>query len=349
MTAHQRFDYRSLDELKADVERLGLELPFSDDLQILGRAVSFGRVTVPNRFACHPMEGCDGLAGGAPSALTVRRYRRFGAGGAGLIWGEACAVVPEARANPRQLWIHEEVLSGFKQLVEATREAAQQSMGHNPMLVLQLTHSGRYSRPIKKPHPIIAHHSKVLDPCHQLPADYPLIEDAELDRLQDAYVAAAQLACEAGFDAVDIKACHRYLVSELLASFTRESSRYGGSFENRVRLLVETVAKIRQALPDFEVTSRLNLYDAIEHPYGWGVDKDDYRQPDLTEPLALIAQLKELGYHGLNVTIANPYFNPHYGRPYDEPIQGGYVPDEHPLLGVHRLLQLARPGVAAVP
>ncbi len=233
---------------------------------------------VPNRLACHPMEGCDGLVNGAPSDLTLRRYKRFGAGGgAGLIWFEACAMLKESRANPLQLWIHEKVLGDFKDMVAMTREAAQESMGHDPFLVLQLTHSGRYSRPVKKPQPIIAHHSEILDPIHKLPPDYPLITDEELDRLQDVYVAATQMAKDVGFDAVDIKSCHRYLMSELFASFTRENSRYGGAYENRVRLLLETVSKIRKLIPDFEVTSRLNVYDAISHPYGWGVDQEDYQ------------------------------------------------------------------------
>ncbi len=342
MVEHERFHFKSLEELQSQIDELGLDLPATKEIDILSTPVSFGKGTIPNRLACHPMEGCDGLENGAPSDLTIRRYKRFGGGGAGLIWGEACAITQESRANPRQLWIHEEVLPEYKQMVDIARESAQKSMGHNPYIVLQLTHSGRYSRPVKKPHPIIAHHSAVLDPKHNLPPDYPLITDEELDKLQDVYVEAAQLAKEAGFDAVDIKSCHRYLISELLASFTRENSRYGGPYENRVRLLLETVSKIKKALPEFEVTSRLNVYDAIEHPYGWGVDKDDYRKPDLTEPLKLIGQLKEMGYHGLNISIANPYYNPHYGRPFDDPIIGGYIPQEHPLEGVERLIHMAK-------
>ena len=342
MTQHGKFSFKTLDELKSKVDELHLDIPFSDDVSILAAPVSFGGLTVPNRLGCHPMEGCDGLANGAPSDLTFRRYERFGAGGAGLIWFEATAVIKEARANPRQIWLHDETLPDFKRMVERTREAAVASMGHNPVLVVQLTHSGRYSRPGKNPAPIIAHHSAVLDPKHHLPPDYPLITDAELDALQNDYVRAARLAKEAGFDAIDIKSCHRYLVSELLASHSRENSRYGGAFENRIRFLVETIKKIRQQVPGLEITSRLNVYDAISYPYGWGVDQEDYRKPDLTEPLQLIGILNELGYHGINVTIANPYFNPHYGRPYDRPVVGGSVPEEHPLIAVDRLLHLVK-------
>ena len=348
-SAHERFRFKTLDQLRAKTDELGLDIPFTEDVEILRTPVRYGKGTAPNRLACHPMEGCDGKVNGAPSDLTIRRYRRFGDGGSGLIWFEACAITRESRANPRQLWIHEEILQDYKDLVDITLEAARKSMDHRPFLVLQLTHSGRYSRPVNKPQPIIAHHSKVLDPKHHLPDDYPLISDDELDRLQDTYVEAAQLAQAAGFDAVDIKSCHRYLISELFASSTRENSRYGGPYENRVRLLLETAAKIRKALPDLEVTSRLNVYDAIEYPYGWGVNRDDYRKPDLEEPLRLVGQLRDLGYHGLNVTIANPYFNPHYGRPFDLPIQGGYVPEEHPLQGVERLLHMARSVQTAYP
>ncbi|MDX9754726.1 MAG: FAD-dependent oxidoreductase [bacterium] len=349
MAQHATFHYKTLDEVKAHVEALGLDLPFSTDLAILGTPVSFGGRSIPNRLACHPMEGCDGRGNGGPSDLTLRRYKRFGAGGAGLIWGEATAVVREARANPRQLWLHDETVADFKTMVDETRAAAQNSIGHDPYFVIQLTHSGRYSRPGKKPAPIIAHHSDILDPRHNLPKDYPLITDEALDALQEDYVRAAQLAYQAGFDAVDIKACHRYLISELLASHTRENSRYGGSFENRIRFLTDTVKKVQQAVPGLEVTSRLNVYDAIAYPFGWGVDRDDYRQADLTEPLQLISLLDEIGYHGLNITIANPYFNPHYGRPFDRPSIGGYIPEEHPLEGMARLLHIVKQVQDAFP
>ncbi len=338
----QRFSYRSLEELQQDIARRGLDLPTSDDLSILGTPARFGRLTLPNRLAVHPMEGCDARPDGAPDGLTFRRYRRLAGGGAGLIWVEACAVVPEGRANPRQLWIHEGSAQGFAEMVKAAHEAAAAAGLPRPVIILQLTHSGRYSRPGRKPAPIIAHHSAVLDPRHNLPPDYPLISDAELDALQDIFVRAAELAAEAGFDGVDIKSCHRYLNSELLASHTREG-RYGGSFENRTRFLRETSGKIRAAVGDrLEVTCRLNVYDAIPYPYGWGVDRQDATRPDLSEPLRLIGELKAAGLGGVNVTVANPYYNPYVNRPADWMI--AHMPDasEHPLVGVARLVHVAR-------
>ena len=177
-----------------------------------------------NRLAIHPMEGCDGNADGSPGELTFRRYQRFGAGGAKLIWGEACAVVPEGRANPRQLVINPATARRLEHMLRITRAAHVEHNGHDDDLLvgLQLTHSGRYSFAA----PVLAQHDPLLDPRTVLdkatgttagPAT-PLITDAELDRLQDRYVEAAALAHRIGFDFVDIKQCHRYLLCELLSA-----------------------------------------------------------------------------------------------------------------------------------
>jgi len=350
MAAHERFRFKSIDELQTKIETLGLDLPLTDGVDILGTPVRFGSLMLPNRMAVQPMEGCDCDGQGRPSELTYRKYERFAAGGAGMLWLEACAVAPEGRANPRQLWINPDSLDEHKRLVERIHAAARSTMGENfrPVLVLQLTHSGRYSKPEGVPAPLITHHS-IIDPRSNVTPDTPLLTDEYLDRLQDAYVQAALLAKAAGFDAVDIKSCHRYLLSELLASFTRENSRYGGSFENRTRFITEVAARIRAAAPDIEVTSRLNIYDALQYPYGWGVDQDDETKADGAEPRQLIERLIALGYHGLNTTIGNPYYNPHVNRPFDFPIKGMYTPEEHPLETLHRFVHITKSVQQAFP
>jgi len=350
MAAHERFRFKSPDELRAKIAALGLDLPLAEKVDVLGTPVRFGALTLPNRMAVQPMEGCDCDGQGRPGELTYRKYERFAAGGAGMLWLEACAVAPEGRANPRQLWINRVSLEGHKELVERIHAAARRTMGANfrPVLVLQLTHSGRYSKPEGVSAPLITHHS-IIDPRSSVTPDTPLLTDDYLDRLRDAYVEAALLAKEAGFDAVDIKSCHRYLLSELLASFTRENSRYGGSFENRTRFILEVVEKIRRAVPDIEVTSRLNIYDALQYPYGWGVDQDDETKPDFTEPRRLIERLITLGCGGLNTTIGNPYYNPHVNRPFDFPIRGMSTPEEHPLETLHRFVHITRTVQQAFP
>jgi len=338
---HQRFHLKNLDQLRAEIKRLGLEMPIDEDVSVLSTPLTIAGQRTPNRFSVQPMEGFDAHPDGAPGELSFRRYRRYGSGGFGLIWFEATAVMEEARSNPGQLWLHAGNVGAFRELVESTRKAAQDSLGRDVILIVQLTHSGRYSKPTGRPLPLIAHRSPILDPRHDLPEDYPVVTDDYLDRLQDTYIEAAKLAAEAGFDGVDIKSCHRYLVSELLASFTREG-KYGGSFENRTRLLRESLARIKAEVPGVFITTRMNAYDAISYPYGFGVDKEDAMIPDLAEPIELVRELVKMGVPVLNITIGNPYFNPHFGRPYDFPIKGFSVPDEHPLTGLDRFMAITR-------
>lgn len=339
MSEHKRFNYENLESLKEEIEKLGVNIPISEDLSVLKRSVQIGDKNIPNSLAISPMEGCDGTELGEPDELTFRRYERFARGGAGLLWVEACAVVNEGRANPRQLYINDESKRAFQDLYEKTIASAQEEFGeeYRPYTVLQLTHSGRYSKPVDKPEPIIATNNEYLDP--KMHGDYRIVSDEELEQLEDKYVEAAELAAEVGFDAVDIKSCHRYLNSELLSAHTREG-KYGGSFENRTRFLLNIVDKIQARLGNkIEITLRMNAYDAIAYPYGWGVDKDDFHKPDLTEPIKLVKLLAERGIKLINISSGNPYYNPHVCRPYE---QGPYVPNEHSLKTIERMLFMAR-------
>ena len=348
------FKLGSVDDLKRLSDELGVSIDAIEDVSILARPVEFDGFAIPNSLAVHPMEGCDGDARGRPGKLTFRRYERFAAGGAGLLWAEAIAVVPEGRANPRQLWMHEGSRQDFAALVRIARQKAAEAMGprHRPFLVAQLTHSGRYSKPEGVPQPMIAQRDPYRDAMapqqppnpnagSKIPDDAPLVTDEYLDKLQDAYVEAARIAFEVGFDAVDVKSCHGYLINELFGCRNRPG-KYGGAFENRTRFLLSVVDKIHRELgADKPVVTRLGVYDAIPYPFGWAVDKDDYKKPDLTEPKKLIALLKQRGVKLINITVANPYYNPHVGRPFNEPIVGGYEQPEHPLLGVARLISVA--------
>lgn len=350
MSRHKRFRFKTLDEIQATVADLGLDLEFDTDLSPLARPVAVEGLEIPNALAIHPMEGCDGERDGRPGELTLRRYERFARGGAGLIWFEATAVEHAGRANPRQLTLTPQTVPHFGDMLAHSLDLARQAAGDafRPFTVLQLTFSGRYSKPDGKPAPVLAHHDGVLDRAMGIPADHPLITDGELDRLQDRFVEAARLACEAGFDAVDIKSCHRYLLSELLAAHTRRG-RYGGSFENRTAMHYRIVERIREEVPGIAVTMRLNAYDGHPYPWGWGVKESDPTVPDLAEPVQFVRGLYERGMRLINITAGNPYFTPHINRPYDVAVAGGQLPDEHPLVGVARIIDLARQIKHAVP
>jgi 2,4-dienoyl-CoA reductase-like NADH-dependent reductase (Old Yellow Enzyme family) len=366
------FKYKSLDDLRADVDKRGLDIAFRSDFSPLGEPIAIGPVRAGNRLAIHPMEGCDGTADGHPGELTYRRYRRFGAGGAKLIWGEATAVIEEGRANPRQLWINESTAASFAQMLQGCRLAHRERFGNDDDLVvgLQLTHSGRYCYR----RPLLAFHDPLLDPLivadrttgKKVDAAYPLLDDDYLKRLEEHYVRAARLAFRVGFDFVDLKQCHRYLLSELLAAKTRPGL-YGGSFENRTRLVRNVTERIKSEAPGSVVCTRFSAYDGIPfrpHPQtnvgqpvaydlpvrcAFGVAEGDPFAEDLEEPLALVAMLQGLGVPLVNVSMGNPYANPHVVRPADYPPVDGYEAPEHPLEGVARHFRIAAAIQGAFP
>lgn len=352
MNGHERFGLRSADDLLGLAGRLGLGLPFSSDIAPLLRPTAVGPVRIPNRLAVHPMEGADAGTGGEPSELTRRRYARFAAGGSGLIWMEAAAVVPEGRSNPRQLLITRDNLDAWKRLTDETRRAAETSLGgnHRTALILQLTHSGRFSRPEGAPAPVIAHRQPKLDRLAGVPDGQPLVPDEELDRLSGAHALAAGLAAEAGFDGVDIKACHGYLIGELLAARDRPGSRHGGSYENRTRWLKETIRRIRSENPGLLVACRLSAYDGPGEPVGFGCRASDGGlTEDVSEPVRLAGELEAEGISLLSVTAGIPALHPHIGRPFDRPVRGATLPGEHPLAGVARHIRATASIQRAVP
>ncbi len=336
---HESFAFKSKAELLQKAQELGIDLPFHDTISPLFNPISFGEIEIANRLAVQPMEGFDANQDGSPGELTFRRYRRYAEGGSGLIWFEATSVVSEGRSNPRQLMINMPNLDSFQQLVEKTRQCGCQAFGndHRIFLVLQLTHSGRYSRPEGKPRPQVAVFNPYLDREEE---SLYIFSDEDLNTLMDIYVEAARLAYKAGFDAVDIKACHGYLLNELIAAHTRENSSYGESFENRIRFIREVIRKIHEEVPRMCLAARLSAFDGIPYPYGFGVANDGSLRVDLAEPQSIIRQLIKQGCSLFNITIGNPFLNPYFGRPFDRPLPGAALPDEHPLEGVARLIKI---------
>ena len=369
------FQFKTVEELVQKAQELGGNLPASQDFSPLFESTTVGGLKVGNRFCIQPMEGCDGTLEGAPDELTYRRFRRFGGGGAKLIWGEATAIADNARMNPRQLWLHDGSASSIETMLRGCRDAHQEAFGADDGLAvgLQLTHSGRYS--FRRPQ--IVMHDHLLDPLtldkstgRTVDASFPLLTDDELKRIEDQYLTAAKLAAKIGCDFIDIKQCHRYLLSELLAA-TNRPGEYGGSLENRTRLVRNVVQRIRDELPDLVIASRLGVYDGI--PYrkgadsiglpishtlplatGFGVDPMAHTRWNPNEPLQVARWLVDWGVSLLNVTMGNPYANPHVLRPADYPPVDGYLAPEHPLLGVLRhfdatsMIQQALPAVSVV-
>lgn len=355
MAEHKRFNLKTIDDLRTELDALGLHLPISEDVSVLGQKVKLGKWELPNRFVVQPMEGVDAVeATSGPRDLTFRRYRRFAEGGSGLIWFEAVVASEDGRSNPRQLQITKNNLGEFKRLVDETREAAYRVNKHEIVTVVQITHSGRWSKPAGTPQPLLVHHNPELDKAVGVDRNYPLVTDAYLDALQDQFVAAAEMAAEAGFDGVEMKAVHGYFTGEMLCAFTRPG-KYGGCYENRTRFVREITKGAAQRMgSDHFMTARLTMHEPSAHPYGWGVKQEEgSKEMDLTEPLRFAKELAEVGNMPVfNFSIGYPRFIPYMNRPFDNGGIGAPVPPEHPLEGVVRFQNVAREtqkAVGAIP
>ena len=356
---------------------LGVTIPCDHELLTgtespLRQPLVRGDMKIGNRIAVHPMEGWDGSLDGNPSENTVRRWQRFGRSGAKLIWGgEAVAVSHEARANPHQLVAAAHTEQGLSFLRASLIEEHRLTAGSDDGLLigLQLTDSGRYSRPNAhgRPEPRILYHHPFLDRRLGLPADFPVLTDAEIEVIIEKVHKAAFLAWKLGFDFVDIKHCHGYLGHEFLSAHTRPG-RYGGSFENRTRFLREVVEGIRSGAPELKIAVRLSAIDSVpfhpdpakssngrpgpgipevhksEIPYRWGfgINPLDPTESDPNEPVRFLSLLERLGIRLVNITAGSPYYNPHLQRPALYPPSDGYLPPEDPLVSVARQMEATR-------
>jgi NADPH2 dehydrogenase len=366
MTYTRLAQLRTSDVFAAHLQSLDIKLDFDETLLAspespLAQPYQLPSFQISNRWCVLPMEGWDGTRDGKPTALTIRRWRRFGQSGAKLIWGgEAVAVTPEGRANPHQLIINEANLSDLAHLRESLVSAHADRWRTDDLLIgLQLTHSGRFCRPSddRRWEPCILYRHPLLDRKFNLPADYPVLTDDDIELLIEKYIAAARLAQQAGFAFVDIKHCHGYLGHEFLSAIDRPGE-YGGSFEKRTRFLRDVVAGIRAEAPGIEIGVRLSAFDFM--PFTAGVDGvgqpdrgsalDGYAYAfggdgtgtgiDLNEPHRFLDLLESLNIRLVNITAGSPYYVPHIQRPALFPPSDGYWPPEDPLVGVARQINV---------
>ncbi|HVF33618.1 MAG TPA: NADH:flavin oxidoreductase [Acidimicrobiales bacterium] len=331
------------EQLLAHLDGLGVSLPF----------VPEPPAEHADHYAILPMEGWDATPDGRPTDLVRRRWERFGTSGAGLVWGgEAVAVREDGRANPHQLLIGPEV-----------GELRELAAAGGAKVGLQLTHSGRFS----VAGPLAAYEHPVLD--RRAPGgSVRVLTDGELDDLAGAFGRAAAVAVEAGFDFVDVKACHGYLGHELLSAVDRPPPYGGPSLPARATFLRRCIEEVVAAAPGLEVGVRFSAFDLVPHrpAEGTSIGEPDPDAPmpyryafggdgtgvgvDLTEPRALLDLLAdELGVRLVCVTAGSPYYVPHVQRPAFFPPSDGYLPPEDPLVGVARLLAATAELAAARP
>jgi len=371
---------KTVADFRNHVALLGVELPCDDAIvrapesplaQPVKDVVVNGK-RVGNRIAIQPMEGWDGTTTGGISDEMVRRWQRFGESGAKLIFGgEAMAVRADGRANPNQLILNDENKAGIAKLRDTLIAAHRERYGTADDLVIgfQLTHSGRFCRPTDKKRweSRVAYRHPILDQKFNVTSDEQILSDGEVEELIQCYIRAAKIADEVGADFVDLKHCHGYLLHEFLSAHTRPG-KFGGSFENRTRILRDIVSGIRASGNAIDIGVRLSAFDfvpfkpdaaqsqpgklgpgipeeyshCLPYRFAFGVNENNPVEYDLTETFRFAELCADLGVKLLNLSAGSPYYNPHIQRPAAYPPSDGYQPAHDPLIDVARQIQVTR-------
>ncbi len=277
-------------------------------------------ITFANRVFVSPMCQYSSTDGYANDWHFVHLGSRA-VGGAGLVLTEATAVLPEGRISPDDLGIwmdgHIEPLARIVRFIHEQGSVAG----------MQLAHAGRKASTYR---PWAGHgrvpeseggwDNVVAPSALAFADDYPMPQALSLDGIKNivsAFAAAARRACEAGFRVLEIHAAHGYLIHEFLSLFSNHrTDAYGGSFENRTRILRETVAAVRGLWPErAPLFVRISATDWIDG--GW----------DIEQSVELARQLSGLGADlidcssGGNVAHAKIPAGPGYQTPFAEQIR----------------------------
>jgi 2,4-dienoyl-CoA reductase-like NADH-dependent reductase (Old Yellow Enzyme family) len=370
--------FKTAADFRRHLQTLHLALDLDDAIEPapdspLAQPCELAGFTVGNRWSILPMEGWDCRPDGSPGELTERRWLRFAASGAKLLFGcEAAAVTASGRSNTRQMMIAPDTWESLARLREnmVKLHAGKFGSADDFYIGLQLTHSGRYSHPNDdhKLESITAYAHPLLDKRFGNDARN-VVSDDDVKRIVDRFIAAAGLAKRAGFHFVDVKMAHGYLGHEFLSAWTRPGP-YGGSFENRTRFFREIVEGIRAAVPGIAVATRLSLFDFIpfvpgpdrvgvpmeipgvaeagRYPYAFGGDGTGLGY-DLTETKAFLALARSLGIELICTSAGSPYYVPHVQRPAYYPVSDGYLPPEDPVIGAARQIAAVGEVKAAFP
>ena len=360
------------DQFAGHLKSSGIEMPFEPAVEtgpdaFLAQGISAHGFAIGNRWSILPLEGRDSDLDGNPTEASVRRWTALGKSGAKLIWGESVAVCRDGRSSPQQLLVDDSTCEGLRRLRDTAVNTHRQAFGDADDLKvgIQLTHSGRLSHPAPSgaAAPVAVRRHPYFDVELGPGPEVPLLNDDQLHELIDAYVAAAGIASDAGFDFVDLKACHGYLSHELLGAYERPGE-FGGSFENRTRFLRTIVERVRADSPDVKLALRLSAFDTVvfragpdgvgrsitsaQYRYWFGTDETGH-EVDLTEPVHLLTTLRDMGVDLICVTGSSPYNSWHLQRPALRTRPGEYATPEDPLVGVARHIAVTNRLREAVP
>ena len=262
---------------------------------------TLGPLTLRNRIIkAATFEGV--MPDGAVSDELVEFHRRVAAGGAAMTTVAYCAVSPGGRVQRDTVVLSEQVVPDLRRLTDAVH-------AEGALASAQVGHAGLVANTRSNRTKTLAPSTRFSGPAMGL---VKAAAAAELDEVVEQFGAAAQVAVDGGFDAIELHLGHNYLLSSFLSpNLNRRSDRYGGSLENRLRLPRRAIAAVRDAVgPEVAVTAKLNMADGV--PKGLWLD----------ESLPMAAMLEEDGHlDALQLTGGSSLLNGMYFFRGDVPMQ----------------------------
>ncbi len=217
----------------------------------------FGSLRLANRLMVPAMTTNFAEADGSVSESLIDYLAERARGGFGSIVTENIGVDATGRVMPRMVMAdHDRFLPGLARLARSVKEAGSVIIG-------QISHAGRQTRSAITGRPLVAP-SPIPCPLNkETPRELTV---SDIEELEAAFVAAAERLARAGFDGVEIHGAHGYLVGAFLSGYSnKRQDKYGGSFDNRLRFLLNIVGGIKAALgPDFPLIVRISADEFVE-------------------------------------------------------------------------------------
>jgi 2,4-dienoyl-CoA reductase-like NADH-dependent reductase (Old Yellow Enzyme family) len=244
-------------------------------MSLLFSEIKIKNITLKNRIVVSPMCEYSSTDGFANNWHLVHLGSRA-VGGAGLVITEASAVSPEGRISIGDLGIwKDEHISKLKEITDFIH-------ANNSIAGIQLAHAGRkasFDIPWENPQQLDEQHggwatvaasAQPFNPTDKLPI---ALDIEAIEKVKSDFRSAAKRAIKAGFDVIEIHAAHGYLLHQFLSPLSnKRTDQYGGSLENRIRLLLETVASIQEVWPkENPLFVRISATDWAEG--GWTADE----------------------------------------------------------------------------
>ncbi|HUI72069.1 MAG TPA: 2,4-dienoyl-CoA reductase, partial [Spirochaetia bacterium] len=259
-------------------------------IEWLAKPIAIGKKTAPNRIVYQPTEANNCDADGSVTDDTLRKYTALARGRPGIIHIESSDVTTRTQARSNRLLILDHNMPGLEKLVKEIRKINAESP-----VIFQLSHAGRLSDPVFKP-PMYVYRTNGND---------QIMSIRDIEQTREEFVSAARRAWKVGADGVDFKQAHSFIGDDFLHPANTRADRYGGSWENRTRFFRETLARMREEIPDrdFIIGSRITPYEGVPGAFG-SAGPEDVAE-DLTEPIAFAKLMEASGINFINVSAGS--------------------------------------------